>query len=83
MYTVYILYSNSLKKFYTGYTGNLEQRLAFHNASVNSFSKKGIPWVLIKRFELPDKSSAMALEQQIKKNGGKRYLERNNIDYKI
>lgn len=29
------------------------------------------------------KSEAMKLEKQIKKNGAKRYLERNNINYTI
>jgi putative endonuclease len=50
---------------------------------MNHFSKKGIPWVLVKTFELSDKSTAIILEKQIKKNGAKRYLERNNIEYNI
>jgi putative endonuclease len=83
MFVVYILYSHSLKKFYTGFTADLEQRILFHNSGMNNFSKKGIPWILIKTFELPDKYTAMMLEKQIKKNGAKRYLERNNIDYSI
>ena len=83
MFLVYILYSSSISKFYTGYTGDMEQRLMFHNTGMNSFSKKGIPWVLVKYFEVEQKSEAMKLEKQIKKNGAKRYLERNNIDYII
>ena len=83
MFVVYILYSHFLKKFYTGFTGDLGQRMLFHNSGMNHFSKKGIPWVLVKTFELSDKSTAMILEKQIKKNGAKRYLERNNIEYNI
>jgi hypothetical protein len=50
---------------------------------MNHFSKKGIPWIVVKTFELPDKISALSLEKQIKKNGAKRYLERNNLEYRI
>ncbi len=57
--------------------------MLFHNSRMNHFSKKGIPWVLVKTFELSDKSTAIILEKQIKKNGAKRYLERNNIEYNI
>ena len=83
MFVVYILYSCSLKKFYTGFTADLEQRMMFHNTGKNHFTKKGVPWKIIKIFEFSDKPRAMQLEQQIKKNGAKRYLERNNIDYSI
>ncbi len=81
MFVVYILYSRSLKKFYTGFTSNTEQRMLFHNNGMNNFTKKGTPWIIVKTFELIDKPSAMTLEKQIKKNGAKRYLERNNIEY--
>ncbi len=81
MFKVYILYSDSLKKFYTGFTSNLEQRLLFHNEGKNHFSKKGIPWKIIVYFDIELKSDALKLEKQIKKNGAKRYLEGNNIEY--
>jgi putative endonuclease len=55
----------------------------FHNLGMNHFTKKGIPWKVVKTFEISDKSKAILLEKQIKKNGAKRYLERNNIDYSI
>ncbi len=83
MFVVYILYSHSLQKFYTGFTADLEQRMAFHNAGANTFTKKGIPWVVVGRFECPDKTAAMLLEKQIKKNGAQRYLERNNISFSL
>jgi putative endonuclease len=71
MFDVYILYSHSLKKFYTGFTGDLLQRMAFHNDGMNHFTKKGIPWIVVATIECIDKKSAMALEKQIKKNGAK------------
>ena len=81
MFIVYILYSHSLKKFYTGFTSNMEQRLKFHNDGMNTFSSNGIPWVVVATFEMEGKTSAMALEKRIKKNGAKRYMERNNIPF--
>ena len=83
MYIVYIIYSYSLKKFYTGFTADLEQRMEFHNTGMNHFTKKGVPWKVITTFEFADKTGAMFLEKQIKKNGAKRYLERNNIVFSL
>ena len=83
MFVVYILYSHSLTKFYTGYSSDLNQRMEFHNNGMNHFTKKGMPWIVVKTFQVPDKTTAMNLEKQIKKNGAKRYLERNNIEFFI
>ena len=81
MFIVYILYSHSLKKFYTGFTSNIEQRIEFHNLGMNNFTSKGVPWVIIHTFCIDTKIEAIALEKTIKKNGAKRYLERNNIPF--
>ena len=83
MFIVYILYSYSLKKFYTGFTSDIIQRMTFHNSGANHFTKKGTPWIIVATFEVHDKLSALALEQQINKNGAKRFLERNNITFSI
>ena len=56
MFVVYILYSYSLKKFYTGFTADIDQRMMFHNLGMNHFTKKGIPWKVVKTFEISDKS---------------------------
>ena len=81
MFVVYILYSRSLKKFYTGYTSDIEQRMVFHNSGMNNFTSKGVPWIIIHTFNLESKSEALELEKKTKKNGAKRYLERNNIPF--
>jgi len=46
-YYVYILHSQSLQKYYYGYTSNLDQRLAQHARSKKGFTAKGKPWVLV------------------------------------
>ena len=83
MFTVYILYSKKLGKFYVGYTSDIEIRLEQHNNAISKFSKGGIPWQLIYSIKIEDKKEAILLERKIKKNGAKRYLERNSLSYKI
>ncbi|WP_415830991.1 GIY-YIG nuclease family protein [Flavobacterium weaverense] len=75
MYVVYILFSNTSLKFYTGQTDNLENRLYRHNAGLSLSTKYGKPWELIYKIELVDRSQAVKLETKIKKRGAKRYLE--------
>ena len=41
---VYILYSKTLDRFYVGFTTNLTNRLAEHNAGESAYTSGGIPW---------------------------------------
>ena len=77
---VYILYSDSIKKYYTGQTSNISLRMEFHNSGKNNFTKKGTPWKIVKTFECIDRKHALILENKIKRNGAKRFLERNFTD---
>jgi len=45
-FSVYIIYSAKLKRFYTGTTDDFIKRLREHNNGFypDTFSKKGIPW---------------------------------------
>ena len=75
MYTVYILFSKSSLKYYTGQTDNLENRLHRHNSGLSLSTKSGRPWGLVYQIQFSSRSEAMFLEQKIKKRGAKRYLE--------
>jgi len=75
MYIVYILFSKSSLKYYTGQTDNLENRLQRHNSGLSLSTKFGKPWDLIHQIDFPTRSEAMLLEQKIKKRGAKRYLK--------
>jgi len=57
--------------------------MEFHNSGMNNFTSKGVPWMVIHSFTITTKSEAIALEKTIKKNGAKRYLERNNIPFAL
>ena len=74
-FVTYILFSDKLKRYYTGHTDNLVKRLDEHNRGKSKFTKTGVPWVLIESFELETKTEAFNLELKIKKRGCKRYLE--------
>jgi putative endonuclease len=75
MYIVYILFSKSSLKYYTGQTDNLENRLHRHNSGLSLSTKSGKPWELIYQIQFSTRSEAMLLEQKIKKRGAKRHLE--------
>ena len=45
-YYVYILWSESIQRYYVGHTRDIEQRLMRHNRGDNSYTKKGMPWEL-------------------------------------
>ena len=75
MYTVYILYSQTLHRYYVGYTNNLERRIAEHNRKKGKYTDRGIPWGLVYTETFPDKLSAMNREKEIKKRKSRQYIE--------
>jgi putative endonuclease len=46
-YVVYILFSESLQKYYVGQTHDVEKRVMDHNSGKANFTSKGIPWKMI------------------------------------
>ena len=74
MYYAYILHSEKLDRYYVGSTNNVNNRLLRHNGSQGSYTKKGVPWILVKSFELSTRSEAVKFEMKIKKRGAKRFL---------
>ncbi len=79
MNTTYIIYSNSIRKFYTGQTHDLTNRLEEHNRGKSSFTSKGIPWKIVYSKEFTNRSDAVRLERSIKKRGASRFLSDNNL----
>lgn len=66
MLIIYILYSLKRSLFYVGKTKNLQNRLYEHNSALSTFTKSGIPWVLIWAKKFSDLSEAEALEFKLK-----------------
>ncbi|MDX1471566.1 MAG: GIY-YIG nuclease family protein [Flavobacteriaceae bacterium] len=74
-YKVYILYSESIQRYYCGQTKDLDERLNRHNGGGNKYTKRGRPWRLIKLFSVENRKAAMDLESKIKRRGIRRFLE--------
>ncbi|MGE3824632.1 MAG: GIY-YIG nuclease family protein, partial [Bacteroidia bacterium] len=69
MYSVYILFSSSLNRYYVGQTQDMELRLARHNTKQVTSTKNGVPWKIVYIVEVSSRSLAMNLENKIKKRG--------------
>jgi len=74
-YIVYIIFSESQNKYYTGSCEDFSIRLAQHNAGRNKSTKHGIPWVLKHSEVFYSLKEARAREAQIKKMKSRKYIE--------
>jgi putative endonuclease len=70
MYWMYILYSDTLNKFYIGSTNNLQRRLHEHNIGKSTYTKKGKPWRLILSEQYDTRNDAWKREMVIKSYKG-------------
>ena len=73
-YYVYILYSISLNKYYTGSTANIEERIKRDNAGATSSTKSGRPWKIVFSREFKLKSDALKFESYIKKMKSRQFV---------
>ena len=74
MYTLYILHSKSLDRYYVGYTNDLERRLGEHNRIKGKYTDSGIPWTLVYTESFKLKRDAMIREKFIKSRKSKLYI---------
>ena len=65
-FSVYILYSKKINRYYIGHTSNLPWRIEQHNRGLSPFTRGKGPWDLVYSEELPTKLSAHAREVEIK-----------------
>jgi putative endonuclease len=74
-YSVYILYSESLDRYYTGHTKDVMERLNQHNAGRTPSTKSGRPWIIAYTESFGNKASASAREAEIKRMKSRSYIE--------
>ena len=76
MHTVYILYSEKLNRYYTGYSQNLEKRLEFHIEKNESrkFTAKADDWVVFHKIACKTKNQAECIEKHIKSMKSSKYI---------
>jgi len=72
---VYILMSEKTGTYYVGHTQDLNSRLERHNQGRVKYTKNKRPWDLVYFEEYPDRSSAMAREEDIKKRKSKQFID--------
>lgn len=75
MFYVYIIKSRKHGKMYTGSTSDLRKRLKQHNDGKSTWTKNGIPWVLIYYEASLNEEDARSREKYLKSGMGKRYLK--------
>jgi putative endonuclease len=74
MFYTYVLFSESIRKFYIGSTNDLSERINTHNKGLVSFTSRGTPWKTIWYTTFETRADAVRLENKIKKRGARRYL---------
>ncbi|OYU96616.1 MAG: excinuclease ABC subunit C [Bacteroidetes bacterium B1(2017)] len=68
LYTLYILYSTFIDKYYIGFTGDdILLRIKKHNSNHKGFTGGIGDWKLVYKEEYPTKQEAMQREREIKK----------------
>ena len=74
-FTVYILFSKLLNKFYIGFSSlTVKERLTYHLSNHKGFTSKAKDWEIVWSTSLNDKTEALTIEKKIKKRGAKRFL---------
>ena len=78
MYIVYVLYSETYQKHYTGFTTNLAERILSHNEMGKDWTARYRPWKLLYTKEFYIKSEAMSYEKWLKSGVGREFIKRIN-----
>jgi putative endonuclease len=76
MHYCYILFSESLDRYYIGSCSDLKARILRHNAGAIVSTKSGRPWKLVYNEEFKDGSSAIKRENEIKRMKSRKYILR-------
>ena len=76
-YYVYIIQSlTDPKRFYTGYTEKIENRLKDHNSGKNKHTAKHKPWRIKTAIAFTDRQKAMDFEKYQKSHSGKAFANK-------
>jgi putative endonuclease len=78
MFYIYIIYSESVEKYYIGHTNDPERRLVEHNTTEeNKFTSKFRPWKMLLLLEVSEsRGEAIKLERFIKRQKSRLFLSR-------
>lgn len=77
MYFVYILWSKTYNKTYTGITDNLDRRLIQHNQGYHAYTQRFRPWRILYTEMYADRLAARKREKYLKSAAGRRWIKKN------
>jgi putative endonuclease len=78
MFYVYVICSLSHpKRYYIGFTENIDQRVKEHNEGKSLHAAKYGPWQLAVYLGVPSKTKALDLERDLKSGSGGAFLQRH------
>jgi putative endonuclease len=81
-YVVYILFSPSSGKTYTGMTSDLITRFHFHNSkSTKGFTTRYRPWMILHVEFFESKSEAFQRESYLKTGKGREWVKSNVLRF--
>lgn len=81
MFYVYVLQSDKDKRFYTGFTRDLDKRIQEHNSGVSNATKTRTPFRLVYYEFCLNSRDAMKRERYLKTTWGKRYIKTRIRNY--
>jgi len=74
-YSVYIIYSAKLDRYYIGYSEDIVTRLDEHNSGISTYTSKANDWVIKYSEPFNSREEAMNRETAIKKKKSRKYIE--------
>ncbi|MGQ9572346.1 MAG: GIY-YIG nuclease family protein [Dehalococcoidia bacterium] len=74
-HVVYVLQSLKNERYYIGHSGNMERRLAEHNAGKVRATRYGLPWKLVHTEVCQDAREARRREYYLKSQKSRRYID--------
>ena len=75
MYTVYILYSEKINKYYIGFSSDVQEDFRKHNNASKGFTNTGRPWIIVYTKSFDNKKDAENREHQLKRWKNRTRLE--------
>ena len=74
-YSVYIIFSAKLDRYYVGYTEDIEVRLQQHNQGISDYTSVAQDWVLLYSEKFDIRQCAKSREMEIKRKKSRKYIE--------
>jgi putative endonuclease len=74
-FTLYILYSSEVDKYYVGQTENIEERLKSHLSKISPYTSIASDWKLVYTEEYQTRTEVIKRELEIKKKKSRKYIE--------